>query len=404
MLYLDTARLGLMTAGAQAAHVDFVRLAAQEGGTPFFERFLRWGLQAWGARAAARYPALASWQGVAALKERLRLLAGSPPGLPVLLASRSVALMRLAAQLLCHPCRHVLITDLGWPPYYDILHAECCRTGRTLSSVLLRDDALSGRLAEKDIIDRIRRTYLHKGCDGLFLTAVSNLGVRLPIAAIVRAVEADAEVRFVVIDGAQEFGHLPGDLGQDCCDLYLTGVHKWFRAYNPLGVAFYGRARSRQFIETLVAQGLTSGQLDDPLLRFTTQLETGALDGTTETVNLAPLFSCQGATEDALGRPASLQEIGSTRQVNRRRLSSVALMAGWRPLVPCSSLQTGILLLQPERAAACQRSAQEMRAACYASGVALTAYQGGLIRLSLPEVFWRPGATARLGTMLRSLA
>ena len=40
LLYLDTARLGRMTPRAQAAHRDFCRLAAAEGGSPLIERVI----------------------------------------------------------------------------------------------------------------------------------------------------------------------------------------------------------------------------------------------------------------------------------------------------------------------------------------------------------------------------
>jgi hypothetical protein len=36
----------------------------------------------------------------------------------------------------------------------------------------------------------------------------------------------------------------------------------------------------------------------NPLLHFTPQHETNDLDGVSETVNIAPLFSCQGAIDD----------------------------------------------------------------------------------------------------------
>ena len=347
MLYLDTARLGLMTTGAQAAHQDFVRLAAAEGGSALFERFLRWGLQACGARVGSRYPGLASWQGVAALKDRVRLLAGGCAGLPVLLASRSAVLMRLAAQLLCHPCRQILVTDLGWPPVPGP-PSSGVPPGRPGP-----DPGLSaGRRSE--------RPAHRRGGDRSHPPDVSPRALRRPLPDRGQppghspACRSDREGRGGCGGGplrghrcAQEFGHLPGDLGRNCCDFYLTGVHKWFRAYNPLGLAFYGRMRSQQFIQTMVAEELRSRQLDDPLLRFSTQLETGALDGVTETVNLGPLFSCQGATDEALGHSEGPHFSLPMRQIHRRRISALALRSGWRPLVPCSSLQTGILLLQP---------------------------------------------------------
>src|SRR5262245_54562705 len=88
-LYLDTARLGRMTPRAQRAHLDFTRLAGEEGGSLFFERFLRCGVEAWPESSRAAYAGLSDWRGVAALKSSLRVLAGSDPELPVLLAARS---------------------------------------------------------------------------------------------------------------------------------------------------------------------------------------------------------------------------------------------------------------------------------------------------------------------------
>ena len=87
------------------------------------------GAGAWPAAAQERYPGLAGWGGVSALKESLRVLAGSPADLPVLLANRSAQLMKLAARLLFHPCDNVLVTDVGWPPYHDVLAAEAARGG-----------------------------------------------------------------------------------------------------------------------------------------------------------------------------------------------------------------------------------------------------------------------------------
>ncbi len=131
-LYLDTARLGRMSPRAQHAHIDFARMAGDEGGSLLFDTFLRAGARTWPAEAQARYPGLDCWGGVAALKESLRMLAGSSPDLPVLLANRSAQLMRLAARLLFHPCNNVLVTDTGWPCYQDVLAAEAC-AGRPLS-------------------------------------------------------------------------------------------------------------------------------------------------------------------------------------------------------------------------------------------------------------------------------
>ncbi|MGH7193204.1 MAG: aminotransferase class V-fold PLP-dependent enzyme, partial [Candidatus Saccharimonadales bacterium] len=272
-LYLDTARLGRMSRRARQAQVDFARLGSEEGGSTFFERFLREGSGAWPASARARYPGLICWQGVGSLKADLRTLAGSRPELPLLIVSRSSQLMRFAARLLFQRCRNVLTTDLGWPPYREILDREAARGGRTVTTLALRELLCRDSAGIDEVIDAAKAKFVGAGCDGLFLTAVSHDGVRLPSEQVVKALEAIREVRSVVIDGAQDFCHASADLNHEYCDLYLAGCHKWLGAFHPMGLGFYGRRRSVGMVETLLGKLLASGELDDPLLRFTTQIE-----------------------------------------------------------------------------------------------------------------------------------
>ena len=401
-LYLDTARLGRMSPRAQRAHLDFARLAGEEGGSLFYEAFLRAGASEWPTDAQARYSGLTGWHGVGALKESLRALAGSPPQLPILVANRSAQLMKLAARLLYHPCENVLVTDIGWPPYHDMLASEAARAGGTLTTASVRDMALQGKASEDEIVEAVRRRYLEKRCDGLFLTAVSHLGVRLPVERLVRSLEAVCEPRFVVIDGAQEFCHVSADLRNDYCDLYMAGCHKWLQAYHPMGLAFYGRRRSRFVIETILGQLLSAGDLDDPLLRFSAQLESGTLDGGTETVTLACMFSCQGAVEDALEETRIPSRCLPQRLDSLMTAASVAEASGWRLLLPPPAFRTGILLLQAEREKKKGATATELRHAFSERGVAITAYDGGFVRLSMPAEAWRPGELEQLSVALQA--
>ncbi|MBX9578871.1 MAG: aminotransferase class V-fold PLP-dependent enzyme [Gemmataceae bacterium] len=404
LLYLDTARLGRMSPRAQQAQRDFALMAGRDGGSVRFERLLRAGVEAVPAAVADQYPGLAAWRGVGPLKASLRALAGGRPDLPVLLATRSAALMRLAARLLFHPCRNVLVTDLGWPAYHAILEAERVRTGRRVTTVPLLRRLLDGRLSEDEAVEVVRAAYLREGCDGLFLTAVSNLGVRLPIERVVRSLEAAGAVRFVVIDGAQDFCHAPADLRNDYGDLYLAGSHKWLGAYHPMGLGFYGRPRSRSFIETVLALLVAGGGLDDPLLRFSTQLEDDALDGTTETVGLAPVFACQGAVADALAGPRPPADVLPSRLANSDAAADVAAASGWTPHRPRADFRSGILLLDPERMAVRELSGPAVRAAFDDRGVAVTGYDGGRVRLSMPPTGGAAGELDHLGQTLRAVA
>src|SRR5579885_938746 len=242
-----------MRPGARRAHLDYARLAAGEGASLFFDRFVRCGAAGWPGEALRRYPGLAGWRGVPGLKESLRRLAGCDADLPVLVAGRSAVLMKFAAHLLSYRCQNVLVTDLGWPAYHDTLEAACRHGIRQVTVVPLREALLASEWTEEEAVERVRQAFLRERCDGLFLSAVSNLGVRLPVERIVRAARATSAVRFVVVDGAQAFCHVPVHLDEGCCDLYLAGCHKWLGACHPLGIAVLGRRESRAFIEAAAA-------------------------------------------------------------------------------------------------------------------------------------------------------
>jgi selenocysteine lyase/cysteine desulfurase len=403
-LYLDTARLGQMSPRAQQVQFDFSRLAGEEGGSLLFERFLQEGTDAWPSGLRDRFPALSCWHGVTPLKQNLRSLAGSNPLLPVLVANRLSELMRFAARLLFQPCSNVLVTDLGWMPYHEILGTEARRMGRHVTTAAVRPIINDPKAREEDVVEEIRRQFRDQGCDGLFLTAVSHLGVRLPVERLVRTLEHVCEPRFVVIDGAQDFCHASADLRNEYCDLYLAGCHKWLKGFHPLGLGFYGRQRSRAMIETLLATLLAIGGLDDPLLRFTTQLESAKLDGHTETVNLLPLFTCQGAADDVLEQGMPVAAHLAVRRKNLVVAAEAAKPCGWNPLLPASPFQTGILLLQAQRESLRNATAPQLRKAFAGNGIALTAYDGGVVRLSMPTAEWQPDEIHHLQSALQAVA
>lgn len=397
-LYLDTARLGRISPAALRAHHDSVALAAAEGASVQFERFLTHGLAAGPREMADRYPGLATWAGVAELKQSLRNIVGHGPDLPVLLANRSAQLMRLAGRLLFHPCRNVLTTDLGWPPYHAALEAEARRAGRTVTTIAVQKDALAGRLNADELVERVGSEFSRRRCDGLFLTAVNHLGVRLPVERIVRAAEAAGEVCFVVVDGAQDFCHTYSPARTSYCDLYLAGCHKWLSAHHPMGLGFYGRGRSRTVIDTVLAQAIADGTLDDPLLAFSRQLEMGEWIGFGETVNLVSLLTARAAVSDLPGPDGA-----AVQQQNVTAAAATVAAAGWRPLLLDVALRSGILLIEAERDAV-HVDEHVLRAKLWESGVAATTYPGGVVRLSLPPREMGPNGFSRLGEALRLAA
>src|SRR5262249_39589872 len=134
-LYLDTARLGLTCPGVIRTLYALHRFLGSEGLSHRFGAYLRNGFRAWPESFQRSHPELAGWGGVAGLRRARAALAGLDRAEPVLLASRSSELMRLAARLLFERCRRVLVTDLEWPAYLAILERERARAGGEIVTV-----------------------------------------------------------------------------------------------------------------------------------------------------------------------------------------------------------------------------------------------------------------------------
>lgn len=384
-LYLDTARLGQMSPGAVEALTDFVRLTAEEPSGLYFEKFLKDGIDAWPESFGRCFPGLNCWQGIAALKQSLLSLVGSPPDGQVLLASRSAQLMELAAISQFRVCRRVLTTDLNWPAYQEILRREAVRTGGSVDVIPLRRSLLFDRMSETELVRHLTGEYAGRGCDGLFLPAVDNLGVRLPVASIVRSIKSTSRIAFTVVDGAQAIGHVPLDLDDDCYDLLVAGCHKWIRGYLPMGLAFYSNHRSRSLVDQIVKSTLHSRRLDDPLLRFVRQIEADDTDGYLETTNISPLFSCAGALRDLEPSATTIEERTSIRVSNARRVLNVAHPTRWNPLLPDDGLRSGVVLVQSQRNAVRHAASDVIREAFRHAGVSVSNYDAGLARLSMPD-------------------
>ncbi len=317
------------------------------------------------------------------------------------MANRSAQLMRLAARLLFRRCRNVLVTDLNWPAYQALLAAEATRTGMRLTTACLRERVLSGTMCREEVIDHLSAQYRRAKCDGVFLPAVCNLGVLLPVNGILSRLESIAEVRFSVVDATQAFCHVRPSLYAHG-DFLLAGCHKWLGAYLTMGIGFCPRSRSRSYIDGTLRRMVDAFRLDDPLLRFTEQLESGRLDGYSETTNITPLFSCCGALADSRTMNSDEQRRLQVRRENAHELSDIALKSGWTPVRPASEFQTGILLLQASQptTSVCVES---VRAAFQRQGVILSAYDHSMIRLSMPDQPFETIALDRLRDVLGSI-
>ena len=381
-VYLDTARFGQMCPRARQADRDFARLASEEGCTAYFDRFLRCGFFSLPDRHQTRYSGLYDWAGVASLKRDLAQLAGLPRDREVFLASRSAHLVRLACRLLCQQSHHVLVTDMLWPAYFRTLQQESHRSGGHLTVVPLRKAVLREGATSSEMSGRIAAAYKQHGCDGLFLSAVTFQGIRLPLTRLFE--ELPSRPRFAVLDAAQGFNHVPISKISQKFDLTLSGCHKWLRAHHPLGLLFCGRPESQDWVSRTVLDQWQGYSNCDPLLRFTEQIIANKTDAYSETVNLAPLFTAQAAIRHAMRDVLSRRDGLKAQIDNANRLADAACCTRWLPVCNGAGLRSGIQLWKSASAITRLASPESVRNMFLRYGVAVTAYDGGCIRTSLP--------------------
>lgn len=390
-LYLDTARMGLPALSVRKAQEDFFRLMSEEGLSGCLDELLSGGFDAWPESLGRRYRGLRDWRGVRELKESLRRLLLAPPETRVFLASRSSALMKLTARAFFLQCRRVLVTDLTWPGYAKLLERERTRIGRKVETLSVRSKILDDRASAGEIARLIARYFRDRRCDGIFLPAVSHEGIRLPLGEILSLLKEAGRPRFFAVDGAQALSHVPVDLTSGAFDLFLAGSHKWLRGVGPMGMGFCPRANTRCFIWEVAQRMIDSGELDDPLLRFTEELESKERDTFSETVNISPLFSARAAARLAEERGSGGEVQFRRRQIARDALEGVSKSSGWKPLLPQSPLRSGILLLQATGERIREALPEGTRRLFQAFGISITAYEGALVRFSMPTGFGNRG-------------
>lgn len=383
-LYLDTARLGPMCRQAQAADRDFARLAGEEAGSVYFEQFFKWGFTCLPRSMARRFPGLSSWSGIDGFKRDLTGVLAVPPDTRILIANRSAELVRLAARALFSRCQRVMTTDMLWPAYRRILLGEAIRCHGEIATVPAEQAILRDGMPADELARYLAGQYAKCHCDGLFLSAVTFHGIRLPIQDLVAQLAGHSTPRFVVVDGAQAVNHVPLAMAADYCDLLLTGCHKWLRAYHPLGLAFCPRDSSRRVISDTCRAMYASEDLDDPLLRFLHELDDRNADRFSETVNLAPLITAGAAVREVFGSRLSRRDELESKIHDTNCASEEAARSSWRPIRPAESLRSGIVLLEATRRETRSAAVDVLREQFRRVGITLTAYTGGVLRASFP--------------------
>ena len=400
LLYLDTARLGQTLPAARDAQIDFVRLTAEEPSTLYFEEFLQHGYKVWPEYYQSRFPALKTWSGVRGLKQSLRQLTGAPDYWNVLLASRSLSLVQLAARSMFQVSRNVLTTDLSWPTYLDAVTRQALASGGHVTTVPLRDAIFREGWTADDVASFLARAYADNHCDGLFLPSVDHLGIRVPIRAIVERIRQTSEIQFVLVDAAQAFCHVPIDDFLTVADFVVTGCHKWMRAGQPMGIGLFGQAGTRQLMTDTLRESCGNGCDLDPLLVFTEQIDGGQLNGHSETVNLAPLFSSSAAAleQDWHRCQFSANGAGSALADVVAGVTSMDLpleLSHWVPTQPHGTLRSRITLFANQENTRSSTAAAEARREWLSHGCVVTTYDNGWVRVSPPPEIQSTSAAPR---------
>lgn len=379
--YLDSARLGLMTPTARDRHKQLADFATSNAASTTMDQLLIDGGSSWSRDLQDAFPALACFPGIEGFRTRLKRELICDDAQSVLLASTSATHIRLAASLLFTPCDRVLTTDLCWDVYRDFLTTYAADRRKKLVVVPVREFIQGERPTLDQLTSYLADEYERRNCQGLFLTAVSHDGIRLSAGDITSSIRQQSEVFFSVIDGAQEFAQVDHSQSVTAADLYLTSSHKWLGGYIPLSIGVYGRNRSANRIERIVSHMLQSKQVDDPLLRLTWDANSEFKVTSQSTANVAALFSCDGSLNDLhfeshIKAPLSQSDLAP--------LADGLQNTNWRLRSLPSEFQSRTLLLQPRD----HKPKRTVREAFAAAGLAVTAYDSGSVRLSIPNQNW----------------
>lgn len=402
-LYLDTARLGLMSPPALRMYQGLGRFAVGAPGSVNSLGFWRHGFTALSSDSQHRLTELSTWSGLAGLKDSLRRIVSAQVDAPVLIAGRSQSLMKLAARCLFQHCQHVLTTDLSWPPYQRLLEDEARHTGQEVTQLPVRELLFRRQICLDQVPDEMAQIVRRHRIDGLFLPAVDNLGIRLPVADIVAAIRQQTELHFVVTDAAQALGHVPLATDLQVSDLVLAGTHKWLGGYLPLGLAFLSHCRSCDGVIATCQRMRDNEEIDDPLLDFLMSLESDTLQPHTETVNLSPLLTCCGALANFQAADQQVDVTLRQQLPNAHEIRWHAETVGWQPMLAESDQRTGIVSLRCENPDVQSLSPEVLRQRMQQMGITATTYPGGIVRLSMPRIRFTLDDVALVRTALQAV-
>lgn len=396
--YLDSARLGLMTPSACRRHEELARFASVAAGSPMMDTLLRDGGAVWPDTARHQFPSLAEFPGIGGFRTKLAKTLGCREWQRLVLGTSSNTLIQIAGRLLFGPCRRVMTTDFVWPVYRKVLERLAIARSRELVVVPVRDLVFSDRPNNGELTQFLCDQYTKNGCDGVFLTSVSYDGIRLPAERVIKTLRDHSALNFSVVDGAQELAQVEHTGSLRVSDFYMTGGHKWVGGFIPVAIGAFGANRSVSRIESVLSAQFESGEIDDPLMRMCWDSREGQPVDAPSTANIAALFACDAAVND-LGME---MDEGTSKPLSNgetEHLFQCLEGSGWRHISGSEDCRTRTCVLRNEAFQGHLAGATRSRFASV--GLALTAYDHGNIRLSVPRRGWAPATQTDVGNRIR---
>ena len=268
----------------------------------------------------------------------------------------------------------MLVTDLIWPAYRRILADALPNDASQITMVKVKEQILSGELDVEGLVDLVTDAYTSNGCDGIFLPAICNFGIKLPVEKLVNRIASKSTIRFSIVDAAQAVNHVELVGLSKLVDFTIAGSHKWLRSYAPLAFGLFAKKGSASFIATSIDQHVNSAFDCDPLLKFSE----GVQCPFGETLNLSGLFGCSGAVKDAIIK-SDFDDLHETREVIRE----IARSANWEAVEPKPEFCSRILMIR--KPGFCEDSREKLRRLFIRNQVAVSDFAGGYCRISIPD-------------------
>jgi hypothetical protein len=206
------------------------------------------------------------------------------------------------------------------------------------------------------------------------------------------------EFKFEIVADCEHDGWILMPARNPRVDRRDFGFRQWLRSHHPLGFAVSIRRRSHDLVRLVMQNMARKWDADDPLLSLSAWTDGASRNGFSETLDLSGLFCARAALADSASTTEATKF--GVLLANARDLSQAAKETPWQSLLPHPTLRSGIVLFRAENSKIARMPAGSLREHFFRRGVALTTYDRGLVRVSLPQTRRLPDETERFRAAL----